>query len=84
VLEPETAETLAVAAEAADTFHHILCQLLDESLDENGEEAPAVCTCLAPGLLRALAAQLGVEGKVQPVEEIWERVGAGLQRRCAA
>jgi hypothetical protein len=44
---------LTAAAEDADAYHHDLCQLF-------AEDAPEVCTCPGPRLLRELAAALEV------------------------
>lgn len=51
---------LACAAEDADSYHHNLCQLFDDGLDEDGEPIPHICTCPGPGLIRALAAEFDV------------------------
>lgn len=84
MLGQELAESLASAALDAHLYHHMLCQMLDDEPGEDGEPLAAVCTCPAPGLIRALAAELGVAGKHPSNEELWERVGTRLQERCAA
>ena len=82
MLGQELAESLASAAHDADLYHHMFCRLLDDTPAVDDE--PAACSCPAPGLLRALAEELGVLGKHLSTEELLGRIGARLQERCAA
>lgn len=82
-LTNDLAESLATAAAHADLYHHALCQILDTSLDEDGAEAPAVCTCGLPTLLEGLCTALGVAGACPPVEDVWAHAEARLKQPCA-